>query len=59
VKMIKKQCKESKTIPVTGRRDLQGCDMSRLSHCLDNQLTVGDEVVRPTLRQRFTTQKDS
>jgi hypothetical protein len=41
--------KESKAIPVTGRGGLQGCESSRLSHCLDNRLTDGGKVVSPTV----------
>jgi hypothetical protein len=29
---------ESKAILVTGRGGLQGCEMSRIPHCLDNRL---------------------
>jgi hypothetical protein len=36
---------KSKAIPVTGRGDLQGCEMLRLPHFVDNQLTDGGEVV--------------
>jgi hypothetical protein len=44
---------KSKAIPVTGRGGLQGCDMLRIPHCLDNRLTDGGEVVSLTHRQRF------
>jgi hypothetical protein len=33
------------TLPVTGRGGPWGCETSRLSHCLDNRLTDGGEVV--------------
>jgi hypothetical protein len=46
-----------KTIPVTGGRGLQGCEMSRTPHFLDNRLREGGEVVRLTRRPRFTPQK--
>jgi hypothetical protein len=32
---------KSKAIPVTGSGGLQGCEMLRISHCLDNQQTDG------------------
>jgi hypothetical protein len=35
-------------IPVTGRGGLYGCEMLRISHCVDNRLTVGGEAVRLT-----------
>jgi hypothetical protein len=34
----------SEAIPVAGRGGLQGCEMLRIPHCLDNQLTDGGEV---------------
>jgi hypothetical protein len=43
--------------PITGRGDLQGCEMLRLPHCLDNRLTGGGEVVSLTRRPRSTPQK--
>jgi hypothetical protein len=46
-------------IPVTGRGGPQGCETSRLPHCLDNWLTDGGEVVSLTRRQLFTPQEDS
>jgi hypothetical protein len=36
---------KSKGIPVTGRGGPKGCEMSRLLHFLDNQLTNGGEVI--------------
>jgi hypothetical protein len=44
--------KEVKSICVTGRGDLQGCEMLKIPHCLDNRLTDGGNVVRPTQRPR-------
>jgi hypothetical protein len=35
--------KKGKAIPVTGREGPEGCEMSRLPHFLDNQLTDGSE----------------
>jgi hypothetical protein len=49
--------KESKAISVTGRGGLWGCEMLRISHCLDNRLTDGVKVVSPTHRPHFTPQK--
>jgi hypothetical protein len=37
--------KESKAIPVTGRGGLQGYEMLRIPHCLDNRLTVNCEIL--------------
>jgi hypothetical protein len=34
-----------KAIPVTGRGGLYGCEMLRISHCLDNRLTVNCEIL--------------
>jgi hypothetical protein len=47
-KVIKTKVKKGKTIPVTGHGGQQGCEMSRLPHFLDNQLTDGGEVVSLT-----------
>jgi hypothetical protein len=41
--MVKKCC-ENKAISVTGLGDLQGCQMLRIPHCLDNRLTDGGKV---------------
>jgi hypothetical protein len=43
--------------PVTGRGGLQGCDMLRVPHCLDNLLIDGGKVVSPSHRPHFTPQK--
>jgi hypothetical protein len=37
--------KKSKAIPVTGRGGLLGCKMLRISHCLDNRLTVNCKIL--------------
>jgi hypothetical protein len=34
-------CWIAQAIPVTGRGNLQGCEMLRIPHCLDNRLTDG------------------
>jgi hypothetical protein len=34
-----------KAIPVTGLGGLYGCEMLRISHCLDNRLTVNCEIL--------------
>jgi hypothetical protein len=44
-------------IPVTGRGGLLGCEMLRISHCLDSPLTAGGKDVGPTHRPRLTPQK--
>jgi hypothetical protein len=51
------QQSRSKAIPVTDRGGLQGCEMLRISHCIDNRLTDGGKVVNPTHRPRSTPQK--
>jgi hypothetical protein len=43
-----------KAIPVRG---LEGCEMLRIPHCLDNRLIDGGKVVSLTLRPHFTPQK--
>jgi hypothetical protein len=40
-----KYVKESKAIAVTVRRGLHCCEMLRITHCLDNGLKDGSEVV--------------
>jgi hypothetical protein len=44
----------SKTILVTGRGGLQGFEILRIPHCLDNRITNGGEVVSLKRRPRFT-----
>jgi hypothetical protein len=48
---------KSKAIPVTGLGGLQGCEMLRIPHCLDNRLTDGGKVVGPTHPPHFTPHK--
>jgi hypothetical protein len=48
---------KSKPIPITGRGSLQGCEMLRIPHCLDNRLTDGGKVVGLTHRPRSAPQK--
>jgi hypothetical protein len=48
---------KNKAIPVTGRGALQGCEMLRIRHCIDNRLIDGGKVVSPTHRSHFTLQK--
>jgi hypothetical protein len=45
-------------MPVTGSEGLQGCEMSRLPHFLDNRLTDDGEVSL-TRRPPFTPKEDS
>jgi hypothetical protein len=49
--------KKSKAIPVTGRGGLQGCEILRIPHCLDNRLIDGGKVVSSTHWPHFTPQK--
>jgi hypothetical protein len=49
-------CK-SKAIPVTGLGGLQGCEMLRSPHCLDNWLKDGEEFVSPMYQPPSTPQK--
>jgi hypothetical protein len=49
--------RKSKATPVTGCGDLQCCEMLRIPHCLDNQLTDGGKVASPTHRPCYTLQK--
>jgi hypothetical protein len=44
---------KSKAIHVTVRRGIQGCEMSRIQHPLDSQLTDGDEFVSLMYWLRF------
>jgi hypothetical protein len=46
-----------KVIPVAGHGGLEGCEMLRTPHCLDNWLTDGDKVVSPMHQPHFTPQK--
>jgi hypothetical protein len=45
---------KSKDIPVTGRGGLQGCEMLKIPHCLDNRLIGGCKVVSLTHRSHST-----
>jgi hypothetical protein len=49
--------KKGKAIPVTGREGPYGCEMSKLPHFLDSQLTDGGEVVSPARQPPFTPRK--
>jgi hypothetical protein len=40
----------SEAIPVAGHRGLQGCEIFRIPHCLDNRLTDDGEVIGLTRR---------
>jgi hypothetical protein len=42
--VVKKKLKE-KTSPVIGRGGLSGCEILRMSHCLDSRFTDGGEIV--------------
>jgi hypothetical protein len=46
--------KNKKKYPVTGCGGPDSCDMSKLLHFLDNQLTDGGEVISLTCRQHLT-----
>jgi hypothetical protein len=46
-----------KAIRVTDLGGLQGCEMLRIPHCLDNRLIDGGKFVSPTHRPHFTPQK--
>jgi hypothetical protein len=48
---------ESKAIPVTGCGGLYGCEMLKIPHCLNNLLTNGGKVARPTHWPRCIPQK--
>jgi hypothetical protein len=43
-------------VPVTGRGGLQGWEMLRIPHCLDNRLRDGGKAVSPTHQPRSTPQ---
>jgi hypothetical protein len=49
-------CK-SKAVPTTGREGLQGCEILRIPHLIDNLLTYGGNAVSPMHRPRSTRQK--
>jgi hypothetical protein len=46
---------QGKTLPVTGRGGLQGCETSSLPYFLDNRLTGGDQVSSLMRRQLLFT----
>jgi hypothetical protein len=48
---------KSKTFRVIGRGGLYGCEILRISHCLDIRLADGGDVVSLTHRSRSTSQK--
>jgi hypothetical protein len=48
---------KGKAIPETGREGPYGCEMSRLTHFLENWLTDGGEFVSLTRRPSFTPRK--
>jgi hypothetical protein len=48
---------KSKAIPLTRRGGLYGCEMLRISHCLDNRLTDGSKIASTMHRSRVTAQK--
>jgi hypothetical protein len=49
--------KYKKAIPLTGCRGLQGCEMLRIPHCLDNGITDGSKAVSSMHRLHCTPQK--
>jgi hypothetical protein len=52
-----KKKKKVKSIPVTGRGGLEGYEMLRIPHILDDQHIDGGKVVSPTHQPHFTPQK--
>jgi hypothetical protein len=52
--MFKLKCK---TIPVTGRRDLWGCEILKTSHCIESRLTNGGKIISLTCRPPIYSQK--
>jgi hypothetical protein len=36
---------KSRAIPVTGRGGLEGCEMLKIPHCLDNRFIDGGKVI--------------
>jgi hypothetical protein len=49
--------KKVKLSPLTGLEGLQGCEMLRIPHYLDNRLTDGGKVVSPMHPPHFTLQE--
>jgi hypothetical protein len=49
--------KKGKTIPVTGRGGLEGCEMLSITYCVDKRLTDGGKTDSPMHRPRCTPQK--
>jgi hypothetical protein len=49
--------KKGKVIPIKGHAGPKCCEMSRIPHFLDRQLTDGSEVVRLTRWLPFTSRK--
>jgi hypothetical protein len=45
--------KNAKATPLTGHEGPSGCEVSRIPHLLDSQLTDGDKVVSHTRRPPF------
>jgi hypothetical protein len=56
-KVVKTQQRAIKIIPVRGRGGLYGCQMLRITYCLENRLIDGGNVVSPTHWPRSTPQK--
>jgi hypothetical protein len=54
-----KEKSKGKSNPVTGRGGPQGCETSRLPHCLDNRLTDGGEVSLTRQPASLYPQEDS
>jgi hypothetical protein len=48
---------KSKVIPVTGLGGLEGCEMLRIPHCVDNRLIDSGKAVSLTHPPQFTPQK--
>jgi hypothetical protein len=55
--MIIKYTKKSKVIPITGFGGVQVCEMSRIPHFLDSEITDGGEVVSLTRQPCFNPRK--
>jgi hypothetical protein len=58
VNAIVRDAAHIKALPVTGCGGLQGCEVSKITHFLDIQLTDGSEVVSLIPQLCFTSQKD-